>query len=492
MRDRARVRPARVWLLPLALTCAVTTVCVAPGPVEAQRPVAARKKRPAALTPDANDLSALARFHARLRDLEAGRRGEVAILQIGDSHTASDHVSGRLRQLMQQRFGNAGRGFLPPGAPHAYYRPYQIGVTQTAGWTTLTSNKSAPEPVPFGLSGQVARASAAGEAIAIDLRQEGRLRAFEVSVLRQPGGGSLEVLADGQMLATLETGGTEGGLESIRLGVAAGTRRIELRPFGDGPVDIADHTLIGRDRGVTLANVGFSGAQVGLLAKWDWPRTAAQIASIDPALIILAFGTNEGHAPVSGISARYAEQFERQLTALKSAALAASIVVIGPPDANRYPKFCLPKPILPPAASDPAPEPTAPAPTIGNGTAKAVTTVKPPPPEPPEDAVCAPLDGPERLDYDAMLASQDRRLCRWHTPAAIPLVRAAQREIAARHGALFFDWFELFEGECGADRWFRRGLAHKDRVHFKQDGYWQAADRLHGRLIAGYVSAKPR
>ena len=84
----------------------------------------------------------------------------------------------------------------------------------------------------------------------------------------------------------------------------------------------------------------------------------------------------------------------------------------------------------------------------------------------------------------------DRRLCRWHTPPAIPIVRAIQREVAARQGALFYDWFALFETECGADRWFRLGLAQKDRVHFKQDGYWRAADQLHTRLMAGYPPPK--
>ena len=89
-----------------------------------------------------------------------------------------------------------------------------------------------------------------------------------------------------------------------------------------------------------------------------------------------------------------------------------------------------------------------------------------------------------------MLADKDRRLCRWHTLPAIPVVRTVQREVAARTGALFFDWFEMFEGECGADRWYGRGLAQKDRVHFKQAGYWLAADKLHARLLAGYTPSK--
>ena len=89
-----------------------------------------------------------------------------------------------------------------------------------------------------------------------------------------------------------------------------------------------------------------------------------------------------------------------------------------------------------------------------------------------------------------MLTDKDRRLCRWHTLPAIPVVRTIQREVAARQGALFFDWFALFESECGADRWFRQGLAQKDRVHFKQAGYWLAADKLYARLMAGYPPPK--
>ncbi len=41
----------------------------------------------------------------------------VNILHLGDSHTASDKFSGRLRQLFQRRFGSAGRGMLPMGLP---------------------------------------------------------------------------------------------------------------------------------------------------------------------------------------------------------------------------------------------------------------------------------------------------------------------------------------------------------------------------------------
>jgi lysophospholipase L1-like esterase len=278
---------------------------------------------------------------------------------------------------------------------------------------------------------------------------------------------------------------------TTRLELPADVRRIELRPLGDGPVDISDYALVGAGRGVTLANLGFPGAQIGIMARWDAGLVAEQLALLNPALIIVAFGTNEGFASAGRMTNGYTSQFEQRLLALRAAAPNASIVVVGPPDANRYPRYCLPPP--PPLAARRAVEqPAEPAPgaellrhTLRVGAISAAW----PPSEPPESAKCQPLTPDERASYDALIAAQDSALCRWHTPAAIPVVREAQRSVAARLGVLFFDWSVLFDGECGADRWARRGLAHKDRVHFKQEGYARAADRLFEILMAGYAPA---
>ncbi|MEZ5852492.1 MAG: hypothetical protein R3D68_17810 [Hyphomicrobiaceae bacterium] len=442
-----------------------------------------------------DDAKALARFHQALQDLERGRRRHVAVLQIGDSHTAADHLSGRLRRALQGRFGNAGRGFLPPGVPYAYYRPDQIRVTQTHGWVSRSSNKKKPDAEPFGLSGQLARASAPEDVITIELTHHVRVAALAVGIVKEPGGGALEVVADDSVIATLPTASEVPAQVRVELGLSPGTRRIALRPFGDGPVAIADHTLIGARRGVTLSNLGFSGAQVGIMSRWDWPRAAAQIADVDPSLIILAFGTNEGFSTVAAIRARYARAFEQRLAALMAAAPNASIAIVGPPDANRFFRYCRPHPKPPepprtPAANDGAPSPDArsgPATTATSPlAARAAEAARPVEPDPADTAPCHPLTADERRDYDELARAEDRGLCRWHTPAALPLVREIQREIARRRGVLFFDWSALTERECGADRWFRQGLIGKDRVHFQKAGYWRTADALYARLLAGY------
>ena len=99
----------------------------------------------------------LASFQRSLEQLRAGKTERVNILQIGDSHTAGDHFSGRLRDLFQEKFGNAGRGMMPAGYPFPYWRPYQVEVQQRGSWTVLSSNRTNYPQLPYGLSGYITR-----------------------------------------------------------------------------------------------------------------------------------------------------------------------------------------------------------------------------------------------------------------------------------------------------------------------------------------------
>jgi len=86
---------------------------------------------------------ALAPFFDALYALEGNAaRQPVLVLQIGDSHTANDSLSGRLREQLQGRFGAAGRGWLiaalasrPSGIPVwslglTCCQPFSVTVTR--------------------------------------------------------------------------------------------------------------------------------------------------------------------------------------------------------------------------------------------------------------------------------------------------------------------------------------------------------------------------
>jgi lysophospholipase L1-like esterase len=395
-------------------------------------------------------LEQLGQFHRRLADLKAGRIKRLTILQIGDSHTEAEHFSGRLRALFQARFGNAGRSMLAPGSPVPYWRPTQVRVQQVGKWEVFSSNKSDHAPLPFGLSGFVLRGTDPGDVITLAAADDAAgFDSVEIGYYRKPDGGAIGVAVDGKSVGQIDTRGEPYAMARRTFTLSATGRRLEVRPHGDGAVDIADWAVYSKSRGIVLTSHGFSGAQVGIMDRWDWKTVASHLAELDPSLILLAFGTNEGYAPKSRLQ-NYGSLLEKRIDALKQAAPNASIVLVSGPDANRIPKYC-------------------------NGTGSGH-----------DQTHCRPLSAEEVAGYDGLLSHSDRSLCRWHTPGSYDLVRNAQREVAHKTGAYFWDWFEFQGGLCGAYRWEQEGLVHKDRVHMKKDGYWRSADQLYAMLMRGF------
>jgi hypothetical protein len=402
----------------------------------------------------------LAKLHKRLADLRAGRVSRVMIVQIGDSHTQGGHFSGRLRALFQARFGNGGRGLLPPGSPYDFWRPYQVQARQTGAWEVFSSNKKDYSPLPYGLSGFVIRSGDPAAAIVLETGEDGTpFAVVEVGFYKKPDGGTFNLTVDGKLLGAIDTRAASYAMDRRSFTLKVPGRQVELRPSGDGSVDIADWSVYGKARGAVLASFGFSGAQVGIMERWDRDNVNAQLAALDPALIILAFGTNEGYAPRKALE-DYDGRLEARILALKRAAPNASIVLASGPDANRIPKYC-----------------------NGNGNGDGGVSGEKPR---ADRKTCRPLTPDETTDYDAMLARSDRALCRWHTPGSYDFVRKAQRDVAQRTGALFWDWLELQGGRCGAFKWEQAGLVYPDRVHMKREGYWHSADQLFAVLMRGF------
>ena len=143
-----------------------------------------------------------------------------------------------------------------------------------------------------------------------------------------------------------------------------------------------------------------------------------------PEQLYMFFGTNEGFAPQEQLG-DYAGEFRERLLTLHRAAPGASIVIVGPPDANRLPGYC--------------------GRNIG------------------DKRPCVPLSRAEAASYSSLLASNDRKLCRWHTPAAVDYVRQAQQQVARQLNMYFWNWAAVQGGTCGADRWARQEQRHVQR-----------------------------
>src|SRR5216684_1321153 len=80
----------------------------------------------------ADHYGALDHFYAALRDLHSGQsRRTVRIVHFGDSPTTADLITGDARELLQERFGNAGPNFILIAKPWAWYGHHGVDVSAT-------------------------------------------------------------------------------------------------------------------------------------------------------------------------------------------------------------------------------------------------------------------------------------------------------------------------------------------------------------------------
>jgi lysophospholipase L1-like esterase len=371
----------------------------------------------------------------------AGHR--LTILQLGDSHTAADFFTGRVRERLQQVYGSGGAGYIVPGVPHPGVRSALFKDEASDGWTYEALQKSS-ESRHFFLSGFNAIAHHAGAAINLTARDALGYDSLKVAFLKQPGGGRAQVLVDGELSGEIDLDGASDQRAILSARAAGATqhaiREIEVRSTSDAPVTVTGIHVERDGDGVSYLSLGFPGATVQVLQRLAMANLSDDMRRLAPDIIVLAFGTNEGFNDALDLGA-YQAEYERVIGKLKFLEPNAHIVLIGPPDGAR----------LPGAAH----------PCSGGATG--------------HDC------GEPLVKADATANAR----CRFETPPKLAQVREAQRAIAERTGAAFWDWSAIMPGPCGAQTWAAATpplMAH-DYVHLTLDGYKLSADKFADFLI---------
>jgi lysophospholipase L1-like esterase len=348
------------------------------------------------------------------------------VIQLGDSHTAADLFSGRLRELFQGRFGAAGRGMLPPGIPNPWYHPALVQVADSGDWRLASGFKV---PGPFGMAGILQQSSQAGAAMTLtETEPQGFDRGF-FEVLRQPQAGTLRLQVDGDTPHDFATTAPLLTPHWVEFDTPGG--KMTLTAQGDGPVTLLAWGTQRQVPGVVYENLGIIGATIGVTGHWDPAIVAGEMRRRDPALIVVAYGTNEAVEPPAMLR-DYATRFRTRVEALHAAAPGAAILVVGPPDVDRR--------------------------------------------------------------GEAPVAGCDAGDAGWAPPPGAEIVRDAERSVAAREGWYFWDWQKAMGGACSIDRWARETppLAFPDRVHLQPAGYRKSAEALFAEIMNGYRRYRAR
>mgnify|MGYP002479199237 CR=1 FL=1 len=386
------------------------------------------------------DFASVAPFYSALDALQSGQdKKPVTVLQIGDSHSASDAFSGQMRSLLQKDFGDAGRGFLQPGVPFRYYHPAQVTVSST-GWAPISAfSKNTTGPWGIALIRQHADKAAS---MTLTADESGGIGSGKVEFLGQRGGGQLVVETDDGSRTIIPTDSLEKSSSMwLRMPVTPNTHSVSVSAVGDGPVDILGWEVQKGSQtkaapGVLYSNLGIGGSTIDILNKIDPKILSEEMKLLNPSLLIVAFGTNEGFNDKTDF-ASYSARYEQLIKKLQTAAPWAGIAVLLPLDGVHK---------------------EAHAPSVRSCSGLAPTGSG------------------------------------FATPPAMNTVRQAQLSIARRNKWKQWDWRQAMadsahpDGRCTILVWGTRTppAAAKDHVHLLQTGYRQTAQSFYNDLMSGY------
>ena len=365
-------------------------------------------------------------FFKALRNLEAtGSDRIVRVLHFGDSHTAADFWTGRVRSRLQARFGNGGPGLILPAKPWRGY--HHDGVDQLEGraWPSTSLREKLSDGLVgltgaalFPPQGETFRVRAAFGEYRVQVLGEALPEvhvAVETDPLSLPPIEGPRLVLPVPYLSDKPLGNQQrlrilgqSGLPSAALQVLSVTFSGDCRLLG---VDLrSGHP------GLIYDELGLNGAELPDLERWNPELRQALLAEVQPDLLVLAYGTNDlGRQDLDPPD--YLTHAKALFAALKQES-GAAVLVVGPLDRI----------------------------------------------------------GTKRRQVAGLKAG------------AAKIIRAL-REAALASGCAFWDARKAMGGEGSILKWRRAGLAQRDLVHLTAPGYERLGNQLTEALLTTFAKS---
>jgi LysM repeat protein/lysophospholipase L1-like esterase len=333
-------------------------------------------------------------FFQKLKDLETGKRDQITIVQIGDSHVQGPYFPQYIRQGIQNKFGNAGRGFVFPYRVAGTNGAVDVKFKASGNWQAVRNVKSDGSDA-IGLSGIYLETTDADFLMEINLSASldtvseiqivsPHAKRFKLSTtsqknilekvhttrtyhvksgdylgkiagtfnttvkkIQQANGMKNVNLRAGQALK-IPTGLSENKLASsttfsdlkfLKSGafkIPAGIDQLYVRASKKESKYVLDGLLLNtNNKGVIFHGIGVNGTKFSDYNKF--PRFFDQVAALHPDLIIISLGTNESFYD------SYSEEklksdmdfFNRQMI---QRGMTGSVLLTSPPPSMKNPK----------------------------------------------------------------------------------------------------------------------------------------------------------
>ena len=273
-------------------------------------------------------------LHQALAATAAGK-GQTRIAFWGASHTAADFWTGQVRRKLQERFGDAGHGYVMPVRWHLGLRHQDVNVSASKGWQVHRYRQLDPLPVgDFGFGGVAVSSSETAEWFRVSTCTDnvcGRnVNRIEVWLRSGPKAGGVLIRVDGEERKVLaRSPRTDVLLHTIAL--PDGAHEVEVRPLGDGETYLYGAIFDRKEPGVIVDQAGIPGMRGEIWLHWRPDRFVKMVRHRAPHLIVLAYGTNAVGDDAPAV-AEQARQWRQVLLRARSAAPKAACLIIGTTD----------------------------------------------------------------------------------------------------------------------------------------------------------------
>jgi len=247
---------------------------------------------------------ALKSFFVKLKELKEGKRKNVVIVHIGDSHLQADFFSGMIRQHLQRDYGNAGRGLIFPYHVAGSNEPFNYRSSSTGEWKGRRCVLATPTYIRVGISGFGLRTDDSSATLKINVKSNDSLNySFNHMLLFHDAGPHCfnwvvytsrnhkdsVVINDSAAKygSAVDSIVFKDTMQVLSMCVRkSDTSKFEASTFG--------MVLTNNQPGILYHTIGANGARNADYTHSEY--FIQQLAALHPDLVIISLGTNEAYA----------------------------------------------------------------------------------------------------------------------------------------------------------------------------------------------------
>jgi lysophospholipase L1-like esterase len=225
-------------------------------------------------------------FITKINEIKQG--GIVNIVHIGDSHIQADGNTGRVRKLLQQQYGNAGRGLMIPYRLAGTNQPLDYKISSSSPFTSAKLLKM-PWPTQMGFTGISLHAETSKPTFAITSPSS-----FSTINIYGDGNFSVDdIKANGKHLQHTSTIQSWGVQVNIAEDISSAEICLSGSNFNVFGFDVRKEHA----KGILYHSIGNNGATYSTYTLIG--NVGRDISALTPDLIIISLGTNEAFGRTS-------------------------------------------------------------------------------------------------------------------------------------------------------------------------------------------------